>query len=145
MPQVRFLGPHYETRSAGKDVVFPRAQWIEVSQEWMDVNRFHMGENFEIEGDEAPTHDDGDGIPDSGWRRPDIITWLEEQNVSLGLGYKTKSALLGLVEQHLNPPAPEPVVEVAEPEEEVVEELVEEVIEEVIEEPVEEEAEIIEE
>lgn len=144
MPQVKFLGPHYETRSAGKDVVFPRAQWVEVSQEWMDVNRFHMGENFEIEGDEAPTHDDGDGIPDSGWRRPDIIAWLGEQDVSLGLGYKTKTALLGIVEEHLNRPAPEPVVEVAEPEE-VIEEIVEEIVEEVIEEPVEEEAEIIEE
>ena len=144
MPQVKFLGPHYETRSAGKDVVFPRAQWVDVSQEWMDVNRFHMGENFEIEGAEAPTHDDGDGLPDSGWRRPDIIKWLDEQGVSLGIGYKTKSALLVIVEQHLNPPAPEPVVEVAEPEE-VVEEIVEEIVEEVVEEPVEEAVEITEE
>jgi hypothetical protein len=145
LPQVRFLGPHYETRSAGKDVVFPRAQWVDVSQKWMDDNRFHMGENFEIEGDEAPTHDDGDGLPDSGWRRPDIITWLDEQGVSLGLGYKTKSALLGIVEQHLNPPAPEPIVEVVEPEVEVVEEIVEEVIEEIVEEPAKEEAEKTEE
>lgn len=123
LPLVRFLGPHYSTRSAGKDVLFPRGAWVEVTQTWMDDNRFHMGANFEVQGDELPTVDQGgDGIPDPEWRRADIMDWLKERGIPIGRTYKTKTALLAMVEEHLNPPAPEPVAEVVEAEEEIVEE-----------------------
>ena len=123
LPLVRFLGPHYSTRSAGKDVLFPRGAWVEVTQTWMDGNRFHIGANFEVQGDELPTVDQGgDGIPDPEWRRADIMDWLKERGIPIGRTYKTKTALLAMVEEQLNPPAPEPVAEVVEAEEEIVEE-----------------------
>ena len=123
LPLVRFLGPHYSTRSAGKDVLFPRGAWVEGTQTGMDDNRFHMGANFEVQGDDLPTVDQGgDGIPDPEWRRADIMDWLKERGIPIGRTYKTKTALLAMVEEHLNPPAPEPVAEVVEAEEEIVEE-----------------------
>tara|TARA_R110002051_G_scaffold304196_1_gene373417 strand:+ start:620 stop:892 length:273 start_codon:yes stop_codon:yes gene_type:complete len=72
-----------------------------------------------VEGDEGVTVDGGkDGVPDDGWTKKDIGAWLKVQGIGVG-GYATKSKLLGLVEQTLNPPAPEP--------EPVVEEVLEEV------------------
>tara|TARA_R110002020_G_scaffold15678_1_gene56093 strand:+ start:14614 stop:14886 length:273 start_codon:yes stop_codon:yes gene_type:complete len=72
-----------------------------------------------VEGDEGVTVDGGnDGVPDNGWTKKDIGAWLKAQGVGVG-GYATKSKLLGLVEQTLNPPAPEP--------EPVVEEVLEEI------------------
>jgi hypothetical protein len=69
---------------------------------------------FSLEGDEAPTADEGeDGIPDESWRRGDISAWL-----------------LQLVDQHLNPPAPEP--------EPVAEDEVETVVEQQLEEETQE-------
>ena len=121
MPEARFLGPHYETRSLGKDVRFPRGAWVYLTQAWLDDNRNNMySGNFEIRGDEFTVDQGGDGLPDDGWTRADIMAWLKEQGVPIGRTYKTKTALLGMVEQQLNPPAPEPVVEEAEVE--VVEE-----------------------
>lgn len=89
---------------------------MEVSQEWLDTHRVAICTNptaFLVEGDAQTvvTVDGGaDGIPDSGWVKKDISAWLIERGVEFG-GYATKSKLLALVEETLNPPAPEPVVE----------------------------------
>jgi hypothetical protein len=40
-----------------------------------------------------------------------IKKWLGDEGVEIGYGYKTKTVLLGMVEQHLNPSASEPLVE----------------------------------
>ena len=74
------------------------------------------------EGDEktAITVDaKNDGIPDSGWSKKDISTWLTERDVSYS-GYTTKAKLLTLVEETLKPIVDEPV-SVPEPAEEPVE------------------------
>ena len=85
-----------------------------------------------IEGDEL-LHSDalGDGIPDSGWRKAQIETWLKSYGVTVPGGYKTKSSLLSIVDTVLSPAAEEEI----EPEplaEEVVDEIIEEAIEEAI-------------
>jgi len=93
-----------------------------------------------IEGDEAPHSDAlGDGIPDSGWRKAQIETWLKSYGVAVPGGYKTKSSLLTMVDMVLSPAAeeeiePEPVAE--EVVDEILEEAVEEVAEEAVEDPV---------
>lgn len=105
--------------------MFYRGTSTEVSQEWLDQrsNQFIGNDNFEVSGYEPPTLDaDGDGLPDDDWRRADIMDWLKERGVPIGRTYKTKTALLAMVEEHLNPPAPEPVAEVVEVEVEVEEE-----------------------
>ena len=132
MPTITYKGPFYERRSPDPKVpAFVRKVSREVSQEWLNTHRRKISEtHYLIEGDEGVHHDmGGDGIPDEGWTRANIIKWLEDSGSSVGGGYKTKTRLLGLVDNVLNPPAPEPV---AEPvvEEPVVEEAVEEPVEE---------------
>tara|TARA_R100001163_G_C5058404_1_gene195015 strand:+ start:1588 stop:1992 length:405 start_codon:yes stop_codon:yes gene_type:complete len=131
-----YKGPFYERKSPDPKVpAFIRGQKREVSQEWLDEFRRKISDTvFLIEGDEGVHIDlDGDGLPDDGWTRANIIKWLEDNGSSVGGGYKTKTKLLSLVDKVLNPPAPvvvpEPVVEEA-PVEEIVEEPVEETIKE---------------
>jgi len=136
VPHMTYKGPFYERKSPDPKVpAFIRGQKREVSQEWLDEFRRKISDTvFLIEGDEGVHIDlDGDGLPDDGWTRANIIKWLEDNGSSVGGGYKTKTKLLSLVDKVLNPPAPvvvpEPVVEEA-PVEEIVEEPVEETIKE---------------
>ncbi len=125
MPQLKYIGKYYMSpgpRGFGKTVY--RGQVYEVTQEWCDKYALTLGSDYELIGSEAKTVDDkADGIPDSGWRVGDIKKWLKAEGVSFGAGYRTKGALLGLVEEHLNP-AP-PVVEVEETAEVVEEQTME--------------------
>jgi len=111
----------------------------------LDENRhWLLKDDYIIEGDEAPHSDAGnDGIPDSQWRKADIMAWLDDNGIPIAGGYKTKSSLLSLVEEALSPaPVEESVVEAAEVVESIAEEPVveEAVVEPVVEEPVVEEA-----
>tara|TARA_R110002074_G_scaffold385470_1_gene566736 strand:- start:210 stop:587 length:378 start_codon:yes stop_codon:yes gene_type:complete len=114
MPQLKYIGKYYMSpgpRGFGKTVY--RGETYNVTQEWCDKYSSALGSDYELIGSESKTVDAlDDGIPDSGWRVGDIKKWLRTEGVSFGAGYRTKGALLGLVEEHLNP-AP-PVVEVAE-------------------------------
>jgi len=84
----------------------------EVSQEWLDRYALILGPDWVVGGGDLPTLDEGnDGIPDPSWTVANIKKWLGDEGVELGYGYKTKTVLLGMVEEHLNPSAPEPVVE----------------------------------
>ena len=100
---------------------------VTVSQQWLNKWKHTLDpKDFLIEGDAGVTVDAGnDGIPDSGWTKKDISAWLKAKGAEFG-GYATKAKLLGLVEETLNPPAPEP--EPAVVEEPVAEEAVEEPI-----------------
>lgn len=92
-----------------------KGQSLSVSQQWVDDNRLFLqkkGDRITVEGDEGVTLDAGnDGLPDAGWSKKDIQTWLTEQGVDYG-GYATKTRLLSIVQETLNPPTPEPVIEV---------------------------------
>lgn len=133
MPTVTYTGPWYSRPS--RDVTMPewvRGRSVEVSQAWLDEWRHTLGDGYRIDGDDGGS----DGIPDENWNRPEIVEWLSSQGVDLGIGYKTKSTLLGMVDGVLNPaPVVEPVVEETVEEEIVVEEPVveEPVVEETVE------------
>ena len=129
MPTVTYIGAAvWRKRPDNKDY-WERRVPVEVSQEWLDTHRVAICTNptaFKVEGDAAVTTDQGnDGIPDAGWTKKDISDWLKAQGAEFS-GYATKAKLLGLVEETLNPPAPEP--EPAVVEEPVAEEAVEEPI-----------------
>jgi hypothetical protein len=114
LPTVTYIGATvYRKRPDNKDS-WIRKEPVEVSQEWLDKYRIPICSNptaFLVEGDEGVTEDLGeDGLPDAGWTKKDISSWLVAKGVEFG-GYATKAKLLGLVESTLNPPAPEPVVE----------------------------------
>ncbi len=116
MPTITYIGATvYRKRPDSKDS-WVRKEPVEVSQEWLDRYRVPICSNpsaFLVEGDanaEVSVDEGDDGIPDSGWVKKDISAWLTERGVELP-GYATKSKLLVLVEEHLNPPAAEPVAE----------------------------------
>jgi len=127
LPTVRYNGPSFYRRSPDAYTSdFTRGEVRDVSQEWVDQwRRFLVTPYFSLEGDEAPTADEGeDGIPDESWRRGDISAWLNSQGVEFAVSsYRTKTKLLQLVDQHLNPPAPEPEPVVEDEVEAVVEQL----------------------
>jgi len=110
----------------GREII--RSESMLVTQEWVDNNRLYLQrkvKHITVQGDEGVTLDAGsDGLPDAGWTKKDISAWLKAKGAKFS-GYATKGKLLGLVEETLNPPAPEPepaVVEEPVIEEPVVEE-----------------------
>ena len=114
MPTVTFLGPMGFRRRADKGSVtrWELNQPVEVSQAWLDQWRPRLdGESFRIEGDEAPTVDEGnDGLPDKSWRVADIREWLQAKGLNPA-GYATKRTLLQTADEALNPPVVEEVIE----------------------------------
>jgi len=125
LPTVIFRGPMMYRRRTDIAGEWIRGEPVKVSQQWLNEQRHRLRPQFFIiTGDEGETVDEGDdGIPDAGWTKKDISAWLKAQGVEFS-GYATKGKLLGLVEETLNPPAPEP--EPAVVEEPVAEEAVEE-------------------
>ena len=129
MPIVRYNGPSFYRRSPDAySPDFSRGEEREVSQAWVNEwRRLLVEPAFTLMGDEGVTEDlHSDGIPDSGWTNSDITSWLREQGVTIGRGYKTKSTLLAMVQLHLNPPVEPPVVEEEPEPEPVAEENIEE-------------------
>ena len=128
MPKIVFLGPDTYRRIPGQKEMAGRLQPVEVSQDWIAENEWRFARtHWRIEGMEPKTVDEGnDGLPDSGWTKKDISTWLKEKGTTV-TGYATKAKLLDKVKATLNPPAPKPVVEEVAPEP-VAEEVVEETI-----------------
>jgi hypothetical protein len=93
-----------------------------VSQAWMDNFRNHLpADRFLVEDDELPTTGK-DGIPDRSWKVKDIRAWLSDYNMN-PKGYATKTSLLSLVNDALNPAKAEEVVAEAEEQAEVPEDL----------------------
>lgn len=103
MPIVTFLGPFFERRRRDSHESWIRNTPVEVSQAWLDEWRHSLpASHFLIESEEVTTIDAGnDGVPDSGWSRKDILDWMNNNEVSTGSGYLTKTAALKLVEEHL--------------------------------------------
>tara|TARA_R100000030_G_scaffold14561_4_gene9594 strand:+ start:1302 stop:1664 length:363 start_codon:yes stop_codon:yes gene_type:complete len=105
----------------GSKRLWPKKVPVEVTQEWLNTYRQKICTRpwvYIVEGDaeaEVTVDEGADGIPDEGWTKKDISAWLTEKGAEFS-GYTTKAKLLALVGQTLNPPAPEPVVEVEEAE-----------------------------
>ena len=104
MPTVTFLGPFFERPMRHGIGVWTRGKVNQVTQEWVNEWRHSLpASHFLIESEEATTIDAGnDGLPDSGWSRKDILDWMNNNEVSTGSGYLTKTAALKLVEEHLS-------------------------------------------
>ncbi len=104
----------------GREII--RGESMLVTQEWVDNNRLYLQrkvKSITVQGDEGVTLDAGsDGLPDAGWTKKDIQAWLKDHDAEYS-GYATKTKLLSIVEETLNPPAPEPIAE-----EQTVEEIV---------------------
>ena len=122
MPTVTYIGTTvYRKMPDGSKRLWPKKVPVQVSQEWLNTYRQKICTRpwvYIVEGDadaEVTVDEGADGIPDEGWTKKDISAWLTEKGAEFS-GYTTKAKLLALVGQTLNPPAPEPVVEVEEAE-----------------------------
>tara|TARA_R100000908_G_C3646069_1_gene80040 strand:- start:50 stop:451 length:402 start_codon:yes stop_codon:yes gene_type:complete len=129
MPSLKYNGPSFNRRSP--DVYTPdftRGEIRDVSQGWVDTYRRFLVEPAWTLMDDEPLHNDagGDGIPDSEWRRNEILSWLAERGIVPTGAYTTKSTLLKMVEEHS---AVEEVVPVLEPVETISEPTEDEAVE----------------
>jgi len=93
---------------------------VEVTAAWCDKYAGALGEtDFRIEGwsaaeAEKRSVDQGnDGIPDKGWNKKDIATWLESYNLKPS-GYATKTQLLEIVATVMSPDGVEETAEITE-------------------------------
>jgi len=104
LPTVTFLGPFFERPMRHGIGVWTRGKVNQVTQEWVNEWRHSLpASHFLIESEEVTTIDAGnDGLPDSGWSRKNILDWMNNNEVSTGSGYLTKTAALKLVEEHLS-------------------------------------------
>lgn len=122
MPQVTFLGPYFERRGPDGRTDFTRAKPQKVSQAWLDQWRGRLpASHWRIEGDAGESLAARDGVPDSSWRRKDILTWLADYAIKPA-GYATKSTLLNLVMTVMNPEQVEETEELVQETVELVEE-----------------------
>ena len=129
MPIVTYLGPFHQKRMPDTGGDFTRGVPTTVSQPWLDqYRRLLPPTHYRLEGDNPPTADDGDGIPDKKWRVADIRAWLDGYGMN-PKGYATKSGLLKLVNDALTPEKAEDVIaEIEEQAEAVLATPVEEVV-----------------
>ena len=101
MPTITYMGPYHRIGAVDGPSDAFRGKPREVSQEWLDQwKNWLTAEHWKIEEDE--TVDEGnDGIPDAGWNRKDILSWLEGYDVEM-TGYITKKVALEMVDTVLN-------------------------------------------
>lgn len=101
MPTITYMGPFYRIGAVDGPGDAFRGVPREVTQEWLDQWRNWLtAKHWKIEGD---TVDEGnDGIPDAGWSRKDILSWLQGYDVKM-VGYVSKKAALEMVDKVLNP------------------------------------------
>ena len=86
----------------------------QMSQEWVDTFSKGLVGQFEVDGTmfaltlttDATTDAGNDGIPDMGWTKGDIMSWMEEAGIEYSV-LNTKAKLLAKVDEYLNPPQEE--------------------------------------
>ena len=121
MPTVTYIGRSHIRRATDPTMRdWEQNRPVEVTSAWLD--RFFPrldAENFRIEGwsaaeAEKRSVDQGnDGIPDKGWNKKDIATWLESYDLKPS-GYATKTQLLEIVATVMSPDGVEETAEIAE-------------------------------
>jgi len=118
VPTLTYVGRHYERRRPDGAGTFIRGEPLEVTDEWLAEWYHRLPEShFLIDGHSVTFDKGADNIPDDGWSRKDIMSWLSERAISRPAGYVSKTAALKLVQKHLTapaeeaPPVEEPVVE----------------------------------
>ena len=122
MPIITYTGSLYSRTNTDPNMGdWLRGRQVEVTQEWLNANKRQIKPSlFTVEG--ASEDLLNDGIPDVGWVKSDIVGWLKGKGMQVSNGYKTKSALLSMVDGVLTPAPVEEVVVEAAPE--IVEEIV---------------------
>jgi len=110
LPTVTYIGKTVWRMRPDIKENWERNQPVEVTQEWLDTHRIAICTNptaFKVEGDAGATVDqEKDGIPDEGWTKKDISAWLKDKGGEVS-GYMTKTKMLGMVGNVLNPKAVE--------------------------------------
>ena len=112
MPQVTFLGPFFIRRSPdGASEDFTRGVTREVTQAWLDQWGGKLpNSHWRVEGANYTSGVELGEIPDSSWKRKQILKWLGNYGIK-PQGYATKSTLLELVKTVMDPDSVDEVSE----------------------------------
>ena len=109
LPTITYRGPRRTGANCGRLGWWAWGKPREVDAEWLETHRVAIdGPEFRIEGytfkEAEKTVDEGDdGLPDMGWTKGDILSWMEEKGIASS-SLSTKKKLLAAIEAHLNPP-----------------------------------------
>lgn len=120
MPTVTYIGRSHVRRAT--DPKMPDWQQnrpVDVTAAWLDHYHPRLdSDNFRIEGwtkteaEERTVDLDEDGVPDKGWNKKDIGTWLDAYGLKPS-GYATKTQLLEIVATVMSPDGVEETEEMA--------------------------------
>ena len=105
MPTITYKGTQKCGRNMGRIGWWTWGKPRTVSEEWLNEHRTLVdGKEFTITGhtfDVLTTTDEGnDGIPDMKWTKGDIMSWMDEKEVSYS-SLNNKAKLLAKVDEHL--------------------------------------------
>jgi len=105
LPTITYKGPRRSGANMGRLGWWIWGKPVDVSSEWLDTNRAAVdGADFVIEGHAFETVDLGnDGLPDMGWKKGDILTYMEENGIEGASSLSTKKKLVAAIDAHLNP------------------------------------------
>ena len=108
MPTVTYRGAHKAGRNMGAMGFWRWGEPQEMSQEWVDTYAKGLVGNFHVDGTmfalTTTTTDAGkDGLPDMGWTKGDIMSWMDDKDIAYSV-LNTKAKLLAKVDEYLNPP-----------------------------------------
>ena len=106
MPTVTYIGVEGFRRRRDMAGEWDRGVSVGVSQAWLDEWRFTVDDlkMFRIEGDNTDDLIDevDDGMPDSGWTKKQLAAWLKDKSIAT-TGYMTKTKMLAMAGNVLNP------------------------------------------
>ena len=105
MPTVTYIGVEGFRRRRDMSGEWDRGVSVEVSQAWLDKWQLTLDPKmFRIEGDNPDDliGKDNDGMPDSGWTKKQLAAWLKDKSIAT-TGYMTKTKMLAMAGNVLNP------------------------------------------
>ena len=109
MPTVTYRGPHKGGRNMGRIGYWSWGVEEIKSQEWVDKNGRRLVGEFLVDGaiyalplSIIKTDKGNDEIPDIKWTKGDIMSWMDEKDISYS-ALNTKAKLLAKVDEYLNP------------------------------------------
>lgn len=110
MPTVTYKGSKKAGANMGRLGVWRWGVSVNKPQEWVDENAASLAGEFLVDGvrfalpEPVVKQDEGnDGIPDMKWTKGDIMSWLDEHEVTYS-ALNTKAKLIDKVHAYLNPP-----------------------------------------
>jgi len=107
LPTVTYRGEHKAGRNMGAMGFWHWGEPQVKTQEWVDTFSKGLVGNFHVDGSMfaltiITVASSEDSAPDMGWTKGDIMSWMDEKDISYS-ALNTKAKLLAKVDEYLNP------------------------------------------